>query len=78
MISPVLSFLTDTSYSLINMYRGISPINLLAKNSNEANHVVFYDQMKIAKSCKKINLKKLGYSCKDLESQELKFVHTIK
>ena len=49
-----------------------------AKNSNEANHVVFYDQMKIAKSCKKIDLKKLGYSCNDLEGQKLKFVHTIK
>ena len=62
----------DAAIHQLGIYRGE------AKNSNEANHVVFYDQMKIAKSCKKINLKKLGYSCKDLESQELKFVHTIK
>ena len=34
MISPVLSFLTVTSYSLIKIYLGISPINLLANNSN--------------------------------------------
>jgi hypothetical protein len=62
----------DAAIHQLGIYRGE------AKNSNEANHVVFYDQIKMAKSCKKINLKKLGYSCKDLESQELKFIHTIK
>ena len=28
--------------------------------------------------CKKMKLKKLGYSCKDLESQKLEKIHTIK
>ena len=62
----------DAAIHQLGIYRG------KAQNSNEANHVVFYDQMKIAKSCKKIDLKKLGYSCKDLESQKLKKIHTIK
>ena len=56
----------DAAIHQLGIYRGA------AKTSGDANHVVYYDQMKIAKSCKKINLKKLGYSCKDLESQKLK------
>ena len=40
----------DAAIHQLGIYRGE------AKNSNEANHVVYYDQMKIAKSCKKINL----------------------
>ena len=62
----------DAAIHQLGIYRGA------AKTSGDANHVVYYDQMKIAKSCKKINLKKLGYSCKDLESQKLKKIHSIK
>ena len=36
-IFPEEFFLTDTSYSLIEIYLGISPIILLANNSNEAS-----------------------------------------
>ena len=36
-ISPDLSFFTETSYSLIDIYLGISPIILLANNSNDAS-----------------------------------------
>ena len=36
-ISPDLFFLTETSYSLIEIYLGISPIILLANSSNEAS-----------------------------------------
>ena len=36
-ISPALSFLTETSYSLIEIYLGISPMILLANNSNDAS-----------------------------------------
>ena len=44
----------------------------------ETWQLVYYDEIKTASSCKKINLKKLGYSCKDLENQELEKIHTIK
>ena len=36
-ISPDLFFFTETSYSLIDMYLGISPIILLANNSKDAS-----------------------------------------
>ena len=50
----------DAAIHQLGIYRGA------AKNSGDANHVVYYDEIKTASSCKKINLKKLGYSCKDL------------
>ena len=43
----------DDAIHQLGIYRGE------AKNSNKANHVVFYDQIKMAKSCKKIDLKNL-------------------
>ena len=49
-----------------------------AISSGEANHIVYYDEINYAKSCKKLKLKKLGYSCKDLKSQKLEKIHTIK
>ena len=30
------------------------------------------------KSCKKLKLKDLGYTCKELENQKLEKIHTIK
>ena len=53
------------------IYRGA------AQSSGDANHVVYYDEIRKAKSCKKLKLGKLGYSCKDLESQKLENIYTI-
>ncbi|MDC0423917.1 polysaccharide lyase [Candidatus Pelagibacter sp.] len=53
------------------IYRGA------ARSSGDANHVVYYDEIRKAKSCKKLKLEKLGYSCKDLEGQKLKNIYTI-
>ena len=40
--------------------------------------VNYYDEIRIAKKkCSKLKLENLGYSCKDLESQELKFIDTL-
>ena len=36
-LSPAVSFFTETSYSLIEIYLGISPINLRANNSKDAS-----------------------------------------
>ena len=36
-LTPDLFFFTETSYSLIDIYLGISPIILLANNSNDAS-----------------------------------------
>ena len=55
------------------IYRGAAP----NKNEN-ATHVVFYDELRMAyKSCKKLKLKDLGYSCKELEKQTIDTIHTI-
>ena len=47
------------------IYRGA------AQSSGDANHVVYYDEIRKAKSCKKLKLGKLGYSCQDLENQKI-------
>jgi hypothetical protein len=62
----------DAAIHQLGIYRGA------AKSSGEAIHVVYYDEIKTASSCKKLKLKNLGYSCKDLESQKLEKIHTIK
>jgi len=49
-----------------------------SKNDENATHVVFYDELRIAyKSCKKLKLEDLGYSCKELEKQKINNIHTI-
>jgi len=53
------------------IYRGA------AQSSGDANHVIYYDEIRKAKSCKKLKLEKLGYSCEDLESQKLENIYTI-
>ena len=55
------------------IYRGAAP------NYHEnTSHVVFYDEFRMGyKSCKKLKLRDLGYSCKELESQTIDIIHTI-
>ena len=58
---------------MFGIYRGAAR----GHHENSA-HVVFYDELRMGyKSCKKLKLKDLGYSCKDLESQKIKNIHTI-
>ncbi len=55
------------------IYRGAAP-----KGTKDSTHVVYYDEIRyVKKSCKKLKLKDLGYTCKELESQKLKKIHTI-
>ena len=54
------------------IYRGA------AKSNGDANHVIFYDEIRKAKSCKKLKLEKLGYNCEDLQNQKLEEIYTIK
>jgi len=53
------------------IYRGAAQL------SGDANHVVYYDEIRKAKSCKKLKLGTLGYSCSDLESQKLENIYII-
>ncbi len=38
----------------------------------DPTQIVFYDEIRYAKTCKKLKLKNLGYSCKEIENQNLK------
>jgi hypothetical protein len=38
----------------------------------DATQIAYYDEIRHAKTCKKLKLKDLGYSCKEIESQSLK------
>ena len=42
----------------------------------ESTHIVYYDEINLAKKCEKLGLEDLGYSCKDLESQTIKKIDT--
>ena len=42
----------------------------------ESTHIVYYDEIHLAKKCEKLGLEDLGYSCKDLESQTIKKIDT--
>ena len=53
------------------IYRGA------AQSSGDANHVVYYDEIRKAKSCKKLKLGKLGYSCQDLENQKIEKIYRL-
>ncbi|MDC0031642.1 polysaccharide lyase [Candidatus Pelagibacter sp.] len=53
------------------IYRGA------ARSSDDANHVVYYDEIRKAKSCKKLKLEKFGYFCKDLENQKMEKIYKL-
>ena len=53
------------------IYRGA------AQSSGDANHVVYYDEIRKAKSCKKLKLGKLGYFCQDLENQKIEKIYRL-
>ena len=64
----------DGSMFKFGIYRGAAP-----KVTKDSTHVVYYDEIRYAKkSCKKLKLKDLGYTCKELENQKLEKIHTIK
>ena len=55
------------------IYRGVTP-----SSPKEATHVAYYDEVRYAKkSCKKLKLEDLGYSCDELESQKISKIDTI-
>ena len=38
----------------------------------DPTQIVYYDELRYARSCKKLKLKDLGYSCKEIEGQSIK------
>jgi len=56
----------------MGIYRG--PLPSTPKNLTQ---IAYFDQVRFAKSCKKLKLKDLGYSCNELESQKISKIDTI-
>ena len=49
------------------------------RGAAKGTHIVYYDEVRYAKkSCKKLKLEDLGYSCSDLESQTVSRIDKIK
>ena len=64
----------DGTMFKFGIYRGAAP-----KGTKDSTHVAYYDEIRYAKkSCKKLKLEDLGYSCSDLENQKLEIIHRIK
>jgi len=58
----------------LGIYRGTT-----SSSPKEATQVAYYDEIRYAKkSCKKLKLEDLGYSCSDLESQTISRIDKIK
>ena len=57
----------STNNFKLGIYRGASN-----ETPKESTQIVYYDEIRYAKkSCKKLQLEDLGYSCEELESQKL-------
>ena len=57
----------STNQFRFGIYRGATN-----KTPKDSTHIVYYDEIHYAKkSCDKLNLQKLGYSCKDLNDQKI-------
>jgi hypothetical protein len=56
----------------MGIYRG--PLPSTPKNLTQ---IAYFDQVRFAKSCEKLKLEDLGYSCEELESQKILTIDTI-
>ena len=56
----------------MGIYRG--PLPSTPKNLTK---IAYFDQVRFAKSCEKLKLEDLGYSCEELESQKILTIDTI-
>ena len=64
----------DGTMFKFGIYRG-----KVYSGDGEGTHIVYYDEIRFAKkSCKKLKLEDLGYSCSDLESQTVSRIDKIK
>ena len=60
----------------IEHHLGIYRSYLSRRPGPEPTQIAYYDEMRYARSCKKLKLENLGYSCKELENQTAKKIDT--
>ena len=53
----------------IEFHVGVYRSFLSRTNKPDPTQIAYYDEIRHAKSCKKLKLKDLGYSCKEIEGQ---------
>ena len=53
----------------IEFHVGIYRSFLSRTSGPDKTQIAYYDEIRTAKSCKKLKLKDLGYSCKEIEGQ---------
>ena len=60
---------TQDKDELIEFHIGVYRSYLSNTSNPDATQIAYYDEIRHAKSCKKLKLKDLGYSCKEIEGQ---------
>ena len=60
----------------IEHHLGIYRSYLSRRPGPEPTQIAYYDEMRYARSCKKLKLENLGYSCEELENQTAKKIDT--
>ena len=60
---------TQDKDELIEFHIGVYRSYLSNTSNPDATQIAYYDEIRHAKSCKKLKLKNLGYSCKEIEVQ---------
>ena len=63
---------THLEKDIIEQEIGIYRSYIHRRPGPEPIQIAYFDEIRFAKSCKKLKIKDLGYSCKEIESQSLK------
>ena len=64
--------MTQEKGEQIEFHVGVYRSFISRTSEPDATQIAFYDEIRHAKTCKKLKLKDLGYSCEDIENQNLK------
>ena len=64
--------MTQIKDDRIEHHLGVYRSYLSRRPGLEPIQIVYYDEIRYARSCKKLKLENLGYDCKNIESQSLK------
>jgi hypothetical protein len=61
---------TQEKGELIEFHVGVYRSFMSRTSGSDPTQIAYYDEIRHAKSCKKLKLKELGYSCKEIEIQK--------
>ena len=64
--------MTQIKGDRIEHHLGVYRSYLSRRPGPDPTQIIYYDEIRYARSCKKLKLENLGYDCKNIESQSLK------